>query len=59
MDSPLRLTLAGIQIRGMTRRHPPRHPLFRQRWFADDTIAASFVVTHGVFRRLVGNGTGD
>ena len=23
------LKLAGIQIRGMTRRHSPRHPLFR------------------------------
>jgi len=28
----------GAKARGMARRHAPRHPLFRQRWFADDII---------------------
>jgi len=28
----------GAKAPGMARRHSPRHPLFRQRWFADDII---------------------
>jgi transposase-like protein len=28
----------GAKALGMARRHSPRHPLFRQRWFADDII---------------------
>ena len=28
----------GAKALGMARRHSPRHPLFHQRWFADDII---------------------
>jgi hypothetical protein len=38
MNSPLPFVPRGAKARGMARRHSPRHPLFRQRWFADDII---------------------
>ena len=38
MNSPLPFVPRGAKARGMARRHSPRHPLFRQRWFADDFI---------------------
>jgi transposase-like protein len=38
MNSPLPFLPRGAKARGMARRHSPRHPLFRQRWFADDII---------------------
>ena len=38
MNYLLRLTPSGIQIRGVAHPHSLRHPLFRQRWFADDII---------------------
>jgi hypothetical protein len=38
MNSPLRFVSRGAKAWGMARRHSPRHPLFRQRWFADDII---------------------
>ena len=38
MNYLLRLTPSGIQIRGMAHPHSLRHPLFRQRWFAEDII---------------------
>src|SRR5271169_3999584 len=38
MNSPLPFVLHGAKARGMARRHSPRHPLFRQRCFADDII---------------------
>ena len=38
MNSPLPFAPRGAKARGMARRHSPRHPLFRQRWFADDII---------------------
>jgi transposase-like protein len=38
MNSPLLFAPRGAKARGMARRHSPRHPLFRQRWFADDII---------------------
>ena len=34
MNSPLPFVLHGAKAR----RHSPRHPFFRQRWFADDII---------------------
>src|SRR6202171_2682334 len=37
MNSPLPFVPRGAKARGMAR-HSPRHPLFRQRWFADDII---------------------
>src|SRR5271165_6443033 len=38
MNSPLPFVPRGAKARGMARRHSSRHPLFRQRWFADDII---------------------
>jgi transposase-like protein len=38
MNSPLPFVSRGAKAWGMARRHSPRHPLFRQRWFADDII---------------------
>jgi hypothetical protein len=38
MNSPLPFVPRGAKARGMARHHSPRHPLFRQRWFADDII---------------------
>src|SRR5260370_1140577 len=38
MNSPLPFVCRGAKAWGMARRHSPRHPLFRQRWFADDII---------------------
>ena len=38
MNSPLPFVPRGAKALGMARRHSPRHPLFRQRWFADDII---------------------
>lgn len=38
MNSPLPFVPRGAKARGMARRQSPRHPLFRQRWFADDII---------------------
>jgi hypothetical protein len=31
----------AAKARGMARRHPSRHPLLPQRWFADDIIITS------------------
>jgi hypothetical protein len=41
MNSPLPFVPRGAKARGMARHHSPRHPLFRQRWFADDIIITS------------------
>lgn len=38
MNSSLPFVPRGAKARGMARRQSPRHPLFRQRWFADDII---------------------
>ena len=38
MNSPLPFVPRGAKARGMARPHSARHPLFRQRWFADDII---------------------
>src|SRR5258707_14462165 len=38
MNSQLPFVPRGAKARGMARRHSPRHPFFRQRWFADDII---------------------
>ena len=38
MNSPLPFVSRGAKAWGMARRHSPRYPLFRQRWFADDII---------------------
>jgi transposase-like protein len=38
MTSPLRLPAASVENRGMTSNRSSRHPLFRQRWFADEVI---------------------
>lgn len=38
MNSPLPFVPRDAKARGMARRHSPRHPLFRQRWFAADII---------------------
>ena len=38
MNLPLPFVPSGAKAWGMTRNRSPRHPLFRQRWFADDII---------------------
>jgi transposase-like protein len=38
MNSPLPFVPRGAKARDMARHHSPRHPLFRQRWFAEDII---------------------
>jgi hypothetical protein len=38
MNSPLPFVPRAAKARGMARRHSSRHPLFHQRWFADDII---------------------
>jgi hypothetical protein len=38
MNLPLPFVRSGAKARGMARRHSPRNPLFRQRWFADGII---------------------
>jgi len=38
MNSPLLFIPCDAKAWGMARRHSSRHPLFRQRWFADDII---------------------
>jgi hypothetical protein len=38
MNSLLPFVPRGAKARGMARHPSPRHPLFRQRWFADDII---------------------
>ena len=38
MNLPLPFVSSGAKARGMARRHSPRNPLFRQRWFADGII---------------------
>ena len=38
MNLPLPFVPSGAKAWGMARNRSPRHPLFRQRWFADDII---------------------
>jgi hypothetical protein len=38
MNAPLPCVPRGAETGGMARHHSTRHPLFRQRWFADDII---------------------
>src|SRR5260370_22091859 len=38
MPSPLRLSAASLENRGIHSNRSSRHPLFRGRWFADEVI---------------------
>ena len=38
MNPPLPFVHGGVNALGMARNRSPRHPIFRQRWFADGII---------------------